>query len=503
MSTIRRALSNTFYLFGDWIVIMVLGYIFWIVLTKLLTASDVGIFSLISNVAISLTTITALGYNVSATRIVSEKISNKQDVGGTNRYFLKTSLAANLMMAVTVVLFFGFFNIKSVGFLESLAIAGYLVLNSIYNVSMGILQGMQDMRKVFSTDLLDYVLKLTLTIILVVVGLRYFGPIIAYIIATLIALFFRLSGINFTGNHVDKSEVWKYSVPTMLGSLGLMLFFQSNVIILGSFRAIAEVGIFTLSFMITTPIRAVYQSISSAIFPIATGQWFSEKKENVAELLSRSIRYTLVLALPALVIIFLFSSEILLIFTTQEYLAGANSMRIISLGSLLSGLALLFGTILFSAGRPKENRNVHLIGGIFNTLLCFALIPIFGINGASISFFLGSLTAFLLSFYWYKKFVKVKLKADYFPKILLAVTIFFAFSYGMKIFLEPVQSLIATSILGLTLYFATLIVMRFFDEYDLKLIESIEEKFPKNKNIFRYMKKLIYFGAIKNSKVPK
>ncbi len=499
----KRALSNTFYLFNDWFVIMVFGYVFWIILAKLLSVEDVGIFSAISNIAIFLTTITVLGYNTSAIRIVSDKISKGEVVGGLNKYFFKTSIFANILMSAAVILFFNFFKINSIGFLESLAIAGYLFLNSLYNVALGILQGMQNMKRVFSTDLLDYILKLALTAAFIFLGAKYFGPVLAYVIATIIALAFRLQAINFSGNGLDKKEVWKYSLPAMIGGFGLILFFQSNVIILGAMGTMAEVGIFTLAFMIATPIRAIYQSVSSAIFPITTAQWVAGEKEKAVELLSRSIRYTLIFALPALVLIFLFSSEILLIFTTEEYLAGANAMRIISIGSLFFGISLLFATILFSAGRPNENRNIQITGGILNTIVCFFAVPFFGINGASLAFVIGSFAAFFLSLYWYKKFIKSKLRHDYILNLAAAAAIFFAFSYSVKFFFGPIPSLIISAFVGIAVYMVALLAMKFFDEYDLRLISSVEEKIPAGKLFFSLAKKLIQAGTSRKSSAPK
>ncbi len=491
----KRALSNTFYLFNDWLVIMAFGYVFWIILAKLLTVEDVGIYSTISNIAIFLTTLTVLGYNISAIRIVSDKISKGEVVGGLNKYFFKTAIFANILMSAAVILFFNFFKVNSISFLESLAIAGYLFLNSLYNVALGILQGMQNMKRVFSTDLLNYILKLALTAAFIFLGTKYFGPILAYVIATTVALAFRLRGISFKGDGSDKKEVWKYSLPAMIGGFGLILFFQSNVIILGAMRTMAEVGIFTLAFMIATPIRAIYQSVSSAIFPITTAQWVAGEKEKAVELLSRSIRYTLIFTLPALVLIFLFSSEILLIFTTEEYLAGANAMRTISLGSLFFGLSLLFATILFSAARPNESRDIQIAGGILNTAVCFFAVPFFGINGASLAFVIGSLAAFFLSLYWYKKFIKAKIMQDYILKLAVAAAILFAFSYFVKLFFDPIPSLIISAFFGIAVYVLALLAMKFFDKYDYKLISSIEEKTPMGKAFFSLAKKAIQAGS--------
>src|SRR3989344_6158597 len=98
MSTISRAISNTFYLICDWFVIMVLGYVFWIALANLLSPADVGMFSTISNVAIFLSTFSSLGFNNAATKIVSQYLAKGMVdyAGGVMRFMLKESLIAGL-----------------------------------------------------------------------------------------------------------------------------------------------------------------------------------------------------------------------------------------------------------------------------------------------------------------------------------------------------------------------------------------------------------------------
>ena len=134
MSTISRAISNTFYLICDWFVIMVLGYVFWIALAKLLSPADVGMFSTISNVAIFLSTFSSLGFNNAATKIVSQYLAKGMVdyAGGVMRFMLKESLIAGLLVSFIFLIAIKIFFPSYLDIYGIISVIAYLVLSSLY-----------------------------------------------------------------------------------------------------------------------------------------------------------------------------------------------------------------------------------------------------------------------------------------------------------------------------------------------------------------------------------
>src|SRR3989344_407645 len=477
MSTIRRALSNTLYLMGDWSVIMIFGYIFWVILAKMLSPSEVGIFSTISNIAVFLTAFTTLGFNISVIKIIAEYISKeaKDFVAGIVFYTLKNTIIFNLLIISIMIAFLRTFFPGYLGWAELIGISIYTIINSLYAVAQGYLSGFQDMRKIFLTDMFAYTLKIILVTILIISGFSFFGPVAAFSIATLIAFFWRMEKISIRNHKINEAEMWSYSIPAMISSLGIILLFQSTVIILGVMKNMSDVGIFTLAFMLVTPIRAVFQVISNSLMPIGSGKLARQAQSGFDELMNQSIRYSLLIVLPLTVMFFIFSSDILLLFTKTDYLAGAHSMRIIAIGSLLVGISYILSAVLYTAGMVRESRNVNLLGGICNTVLCVILIPFLGLIGAAFSYLLACVISSWFSISLCQN--KLKLHSAYLKKLVTSFIILCLMILLLKYLIGGIYSLIFSIIFGIPLYFILLIYLRFFGETDIKILDILELKF--------------------------
>ncbi len=485
MSTIKRALSNTFYLANDWLAIMILGYIFWIMLAKLMPAEGVGLFSTISNIAIFLTIFTTFGFNNSAAKLIPQYLEKKKHeyASGIVRFIFEKTFLFSIIVSGILLVFLEIFLPNYIGFFGALAVILYLVPNSLYTVSQGCLLGFQGMKKIFLTDALSYFLKIILSAALIYAGFSYFGPVIAFAASTAIALAWRISSMNLKKQKVNEKEIWEHSAPAMVGNIGVLLFFQSTIIIMGIFRSFADVGIFTIAFMLTTPVRAIFQSVSGSLMPMVSGKWTADSKNNnIENLANQAMRYSLFLIMPVLLVIFFFTPEILLAFTKAEYLAGAVSMQIISLASILFGLSYILFTVLYSIGDVKRNRDINLIGGFSNTALSILLIPTFGMLGASVSYLLASAILLALSVMWYGKHFKIHSLGI--KKVAAASIVLLFISVAAKYASDGLLSIALSVAIGIPAYFSFLFYAKFFSETDVKVISAVSSKVPFGKKFF-------------------
>ncbi len=489
MSTIKRALSNTFYLANDWLAIMILGYVFWILLAKLMPAEGVGLFSTISNIAIFLTVFTTFGFNNSAAKLIPQYLEKgKQDyASGIVRFLFEKTIFLSIIVSALLLAFLEIFLPNYLGFFGALAVILYLIPNSLYIVSQGCLLGFQGMKNIFVTDALNYFAKIIISAALIYAGFSYFGPVIAFAVSTAIALAWRMRSMSFKKIDVNKKEIWEHSGPAMIGNIGVLLLFQSTIIILGIFKNFADVGIFTIAFMLTTPVRAIFQSVSGSLMPMVSGKWAADSKNNNIEALAnQAIRYSLFLIMPALFVIFFFAPEMLLAFAKADYLAGTASMQIISFASLLFGISYILFTVLYSIGDVRRNRDINLAGGISNTLLSLLLIPAFGMLGASVAYLLACAILFALSVIWYGKHFRIH--SIGIKKIMAASFVLLLISVGVKYFSDGLVSLLISIALGVPAYFSFLFYSRFFSETDVKVINAVSSKIPFGKKFLLFVR---------------
>src|SRR3989344_3131408 len=100
MGNLSRILSIAFYLSLDGVALTLGGYIYWILMSKMLSVSDIGQFSAISNTALFLAGISGLGMNVAVTRLLPEyQIRNKlREISSTISWTLKATTFATILI---------------------------------------------------------------------------------------------------------------------------------------------------------------------------------------------------------------------------------------------------------------------------------------------------------------------------------------------------------------------------------------------------------------------
>src|SRR3989344_1328646 len=384
--------------------------------------------------------------------------------GGVMRFMLKESLIAGLLVSFIFLIAIKIFFPSYLDIYGIISVIAYLVLSSLYLISQGYLLGIQDTKKIFLTDLFNYFVKIVITVALIFIGFGYFGPVIGFCFATFLAFLWRLKSMKINEFKIDVKEIWNFSLNAMVGNMGGILFFQTALILLGVLGTMAEVGIFALVFMLTTPIRATFQSVSGSISPLASGKWTLNEKGIVEEMTNHAVRYSIFLTVPILLIIIFYSEEILLTLTRQEYLVGAGSMMIISLASLFFGLSYILFTVLFSIGEVVKVRNMNLAGGVANAVLCVALIPLLGIVGASSAYFFASVLAFAMAVFLFRKKMNMKIKGV--VKIIISSLLFCLIILLSKQILSGVYSVIFGGVFGIVAYFLSLIYLGFFEKTD-------------------------------------
>jgi len=241
----------------------------------------------------------------------------------------------------------------------------------------------------------------------------------------------------------------------------------------------SAIGIFTIAFMFTTPLRMIPTVVSSAIFPITSQEWAKKEKKRLNNLISQALRYSYMASIPMLFVFIFFSREFILLFTTPEYLAAVNSFRILAVGYLLFGIASIVSGVLYYTDKPKLFRNINICSGIINLFLSIILIPFLGIFGASISFLISGMFRFAASFHYSYQYLKFSLVRFDFAKVVLCSAIMLSVLFIMRQINETLAWIIVSIIFSAVVYFACLLGIKFFKPVDIRILREMEKKMPK------------------------
>ncbi len=479
----KKVVSNSFYLFLMWGFSTLFGYFFWVVLANFLPKADVGIFSAILNLALLAVGLSSLGLTVAEVKLIPQYSATKEKnkIGGTISYITKTMLLLNIAAAVLVFLFSQQLSIFYLNETALRVLAALLVILSTGIITGNHLYSLQKMRLYFMTESAAALGKLALAALLIILGFGWLGAAGGVVFSYFAVSLFRTKHIPFSGT-ADKKEVWHYAIPAFFAGIGTILINQGSIVFLSFLASAAAVGTFTIAFMFTTPIKIIPQMISQAIFPVTSEEYAKNDKARMINLIAQSMRYSYMISVPVTIAFALFARQFLLLFASS-YVSATLAFWILAAAYLFFGLGTIITGVLFYAGKPNLNRNINLISGIANTVLIFALVPFFGIEGAAVAFLLSGMLLYFAGLWFAGKYIKIPFLGNSLMKIAIASLIFAFILFVLRVIdfsgaAEAVWIIISLFIASAA-YLLSLLFLKFFSDVDVRVMESMESKIPK------------------------
>jgi len=343
------------------------------------------------------------GFQYSATKQIAEQ---KKDIIRVSVIFSNV-ITTRIILAVCLVIFFGllFFIVPKFKNEYILMIFTTLVLIGDVLFPIWLFQGLQKMKYITIFRFINQLI--TLIFVLVIVTSKndyiYVNLIrgICYISTSIFTLIFinKYFQINYYLPRIkDIKEQITYSLPFFLSNIGINLYRNANILILGFTTSDTLVGIYAISEKIIKAFQSLVAPISEAIFPYFTTRFQKRAiRDNVKEIFGLSKLYSIILILY--LFISLFVSKLLvryfinthidvillniLIMSPIIFLGALNHFwgitGLINLGFqnsfakyvFISGIFALFITIFFSSFIHEKAGSVSLV---FSELLLLVLL---------------------------------------------------------------------------------------------------------------------------------
>jgi O-antigen/teichoic acid export membrane protein len=397
------ALNNNFtgqgvLLFVDGLLISATNWIFWLIISKFVSASEIGQASVIYSSVLLFSTLSQLGLEYP---LLKKSVSHGSSI-------LVSSLAIEAI--ITIILIPVFYYVASTDAYHSSASSfvwisiGLLVFMSLGFVTRFALLGISDVRSIVIRDIIGTASKFILGVGLVSIGLGALGILLSFLSYNLVIT---VTGLTLV---VKKFGITKYAdiqwhsntflqlvrealvnAPAKFSRFG-MLILSMTVVLLGVFGfSDAEIGIFYMTAMISIVIGGLASNISYAVIPAS-----SLAK---SDLTSSSLRIGLSLTTPLITALSVAPAYILSILGPQ-YTPGGSALFFLSVGTLPSIIVI---NSISKFNNSNESRKIIVIGCIqFAAFLISFMIfvPLYGISGAAVSIFVAYLTSSIPSLIW-------------------------------------------------------------------------------------------------------
>lgn len=377
--------ANAFYLMLNTAIMALFGFFFWVVIARFYTEAEVGYSSAIISAISLLAMISLVGLNSSLIRFLSYSDKPQKLI---NSCFTISGLIS-LVAASIFIAGLGLWS-PALSFIRQNAVfcSVFIILVPLWTLSSLIDATFIASRRagfVLSKNTIFSVLKIPLPI-LFVLFFHAFGVVtswgIAVAVGVALSLFLFLPKVQ---NHYKPvptlkpgpiKGMWQQSGGYYLSNLlsaAPALILPIMVVNLISAESNAY---FYVAWMIAGLLFAIPTAVASSLF--AEGSHFEDKlRENVI----KSIKFTFLLLIPAVIVLILVGKWLLLAFG-QSYSANALKLLwILAASSLPLGINHIYSGILRVTGRLKELVVIWGVIAIAVLLASFLLMPSTGIIG--------------------------------------------------------------------------------------------------------------------------
>jgi len=376
---------NAFYLMLNTAIMALLGFFFWMVVARFYTEAEVGYSSAIIS-AISLIAIISLaGLNTSLIRFLPQAARPQKLINSC------CTLSALISLVVAAIFIAGLsFWSPALIFIKQNAvfIAAFIIFALLWTLSSLVDSTFIARRRagfVLSKNSIYSVLKIPLPI-LFVLFFRTFGIVaswgIAITIALAVSLFLFLPRVQDSYKPVPTvnlslfKDMWRYSAGNYLSNLLSASPRLILPLIVVNLLGAEQNAYFYIAWMIATLLFAIPAAVAQSLF--AEGSHFENKlRENVI----KSLKFTSLLLIPAVIILILVGKWLLLAFGQSYSLNALRLLWILSLSSLPFAINHIYSGILRVKSRLNELMAIWGFIALSVLVVSYLIMPAAGIVG--------------------------------------------------------------------------------------------------------------------------
>lgn len=204
---------------------------------------------------------------------------------------------------------------------------------------------------------------------------------------------FRLQKIEWS----SVLPIMTYGVPIAATSLSAWIINQSNKFIMNSIHGFSQVGIVGVAYGLTLPLlMTIFSIITVAAIPRIINMY--EEKIDVRPLISRFTGYFVLIALPIITVISLYSTDyVQMLSSNDKFLDAFKLIPYFAFGTFFMAITDYTTLQYHLANKTYIDFIIKLTSGIVGVALNILLIPKMGLTGVGIATLSANFLYFLLS----------------------------------------------------------------------------------------------------------
>lgn len=353
-----------------------------------LTISIVGVARLFSD----------LGLGRSTARYVNEY---KDDGGGQLHHVLRIGFTARFALVVVTALAL----LVGGGLIADLVgepdLRPYLAVGALYLATISfqsffsvLFQGFSRVTLSAAVGITNSLARVVFAVLFVVLGLGGVGALLGYAVAAALAVIVGAAIlVRLYGDYEPDPEreeglrrrILEYSVPLTATRSANTIDKRVDTILVGALAGPAAAGFYTVGKQVSAFLDVPARSIGFTVSPAYGEEKANGELEVAARMYEASLRYVLLLYVPAATGLLLVADPAIVLVFGQDYAAATLVVQVMSLYVVFQAVNLVTTQGLDYLGRARERAIGKGITAAGNVVLNLLLIPPYGAAGAAMA----------------------------------------------------------------------------------------------------------------------
>ena len=448
------------------------------ILTKWLGVSLYGTWSLIWVTIALITPLAVSGLNMALVRF----LATETDTNRIRESFLSivfTVLAAGALVCLILILCSDLFASSILGDINSshlVKLASFMVLTqALSGISLFFFRTFRQMKWYSALTVAKAVAQVGLMVCFLLLGWELKGVIIAIIasdvlcIAVAFSVALRQIGFQFP-RFTELKSYLKYGLPLVPNDAILWIMASSDRYIIAYFMATKDVGIYAAAYGLASIVSLILGPISVVLFPTISKSYDNGEIAKTRTYLKYSLKYLMMLSIPAAFGLSILASPLLRILTTSEFTSGSIVIPFIAFGLVAFGFHRIGLYVFHMMKKTYWIVRLLSISAALNIGLNLLLIPRLGILGAAVATLVAYAVLAILTVVISFRYFKFDLGFSSIMKSVLASAVM-----ALVIWLlnpSSITKVIISILLGIVVYSAIIFALKGFNKNELSLLKD-------------------------------
>lgn len=374
------------------LLIKVLSFCFSVLVVRRLGAQTFGQYSAVIAFGVAFSFIADLGLSPYAVREVARIRGGVNDLEQIESLFGNVMRIRLILSGITIFLLTGaaWLTGRPLYLLGAIFLNGLgLLLYSVQGASDAVLQGFERLDISALAKIFYQLAFISIGAIVLVIGLGYYGLVIATLISIAVMTVVCWFGLKNLGVRPTKSTsshwsgLLRSSFPFGVINFALGLSYKFDSILLNIFRTDAETGYYNAAYNLVFTAVVFSNVINTSLYPSLTRQSVSDPGQLIKSY-ERAIRYLMLIALPIAVGTWALADQLIPFLYTNNYLAAVLALQIIIWVVPWMYLSEFLGYAVLISGHEKKAARAVLVSSGINVLVNLWVVPHYGYIGAAV-----------------------------------------------------------------------------------------------------------------------